>query len=52
MLWEMLWEMLRQMAWEIIRDRVEGKNLFYKAVIGGKLGFGMGDGELTNQHSA
>ena len=49
-LWEMLQEMLWEMAWKISRDRVEGEHLFNKAMIGGNLAFGMGDGELTNQH--
>ena len=29
-----------------------GKAYLRKAVIGGNLAFGMGDGELTNQHQA
>ena len=33
---EMLWEM----GLEIIRDRIEGKNLFNKVVIGENLAFG------------
>ena len=46
MRWEMLWEILQLMVWEmaqeIIRDRVEGKNLFKKTMIGGNLAFGIG----------
>ena len=37
----MVWEMVQEMAREIIRDMVEGKNLFKKAVIGRNLTFGM-----------
>ena len=44
MLWEILWEILREMLWEILWNRVEGKAYLRKAVIGGNLAFGMGDG--------
>ena len=44
---EMAWEMAQEMPWqmpqempqEILGDRVEGRNLFNKAVIGGNLAF-------------